>query len=146
MSVLDARGFAGPAPATVANLRWYETAARYLLGAIYLYGAIDGALFLFFGIYIHGRPFNRFLVVLQTTTYFWAFMKLIQLIGAMGLLTNYKPALSVALLIPIAAVQCLFYLFEAPVLIPLGLIILVVTAILCRAYAKSYAPLLDKYS
>jgi len=144
--MLDTRPFAGRGAVHAANARWYETAARYVLGAIYLYGAIDGALYLFFGIYIHGRPFNRFLITLQTTTYFWAYMKVIQLIGAMGLLTNYKPALSVALLVPVVSVQCLFYVFEAPVLIPLGALIVAATAILCRAYAGSYVRLFDNYS
>jgi hypothetical protein len=144
--MLDARAFAERRTAHAANARWYETAARYVLGAIYLYGAIDGALYLFFGIYIHGRPFNRFLITLQTTTYFWGYMKLIQLIGAVGLLTNYKPALSVALLVPVASVQCLFYVFEAPAWIPFGAVIVVVTAILGRAYAGSYVRLFDNYS
>lgn len=130
------------------KMKWYETSARYALGIIYLFGAIDGALFLFFGLYIHGKPPERyiFLVALQRTTYFWAFMKLIELIGAASLLANYKPALGVALLIPISSVLCLFYLFELPFFIPLGLIIVVSTIILCRAYAKSYAPLFDDYS
>jgi hypothetical protein len=130
------------------KMKWYETTARYALGIIYLFGAIDGALFLFFGLYIHGKPPERyvFLVALQRTTYFWAFMKLIELIGAVSLLANYKPALGVALLIPVSSVLCLFYLFELPFFIPLGLIIVVSTMILCRAYAKSYAPLFDDYS
>jgi hypothetical protein len=133
---------------TRAPKKWYETGARYLLGSIYLCGAIDGALFLLFGIYTHGKPPARyaFLLALQRTTYFWAFMKLIQLIGAISLLGNYKPALGVALLIPISSVLCLFYLFELPFFIPFGSIIVVTTIILCRAYSTSYARLLDDYS
>jgi hypothetical protein len=34
-------------PTTLFPMKWYETGARYLLGFIYLFGAIDGALFLF---------------------------------------------------------------------------------------------------
>src|SRR5579863_3013963 len=91
-------------------LKWYETGARYLLGVIYLFGAIDGALFLLFGIYIHGKPSPEFvfLVTLQRTKYFWTFMKLVQFVGAISLLLNYKPALGNALLVPISSVLCLF--------------------------------------
>ena len=70
------------------RMKWYETTARYLLGAVYLFGAVDGALFLFFGIYMHGKPPAQytFLLALQGATYFWAFLKLIQLAGAVSLL------------------------------------------------------------
>ncbi len=128
-------------------MRWYETAARYVLAAVYLFGALDGALFLFFGIYMHGKPPSTytFLLTLQDTTYFWAFLKSIQLIGAVSLLTNYKPALGNALLIPVSAVLCLFYLFELPSFLPFGSIVVISTIILCRAYSRSYVRLFDAY-
>jgi hypothetical protein len=129
-------------------MRWYETGARYLLGAIFLYGAVDGALLLFFDIHIHGRPVRpfSFIATLQKTTYFWAFMKLIQLIASIGLLANYKPALSVALLLPIVSVQCLWYVFEGQAFIPVGVVLVTLTTILCRSYAKSYVHLFDDYN
>ncbi len=127
------------------RLRWYETTARFIVGAFYLFGAVDGALFLFFGMYIHGRPESAFLQSLQAATYFWAFMKLIQAIGALSLLANYKPALGNALLLPISSVLCLFYLFELPSFIPQGMILVVSTILLCRAYAPSYAGLFADY-
>lgn len=130
------------------RLKWYETTARYLLGAIYLFGAIDGAMFLLFGIYIHGKPADRyvFLLTLQATTYFWALLKTIQAIGAFSLLTNYKPALGNALLIPVSSVLCLFYFFELQAVLPtFGLGIIVSTIILTRAYAPSYKRLFDDY-
>ena len=128
-------------------MKWYESTARYLLGAFYLFGAVDGALFLFFGIYIHGKPpaQQTFLLTLQATTYFWAFMKLIQALGAVSLLANYKPALGSALLMPVTSVLCLFYFFELPRFTPHGIIVIVATLILIRAYAPSYVRLLDDY-
>ena len=129
-------------------MKWYETTARYLLGAVYLFGAVDGALFLFFGIYMHGKPPDRyvFLLTLQATTYFWAFMKTIQAVGCVSLLSNYKPALGTALLIPVSSCLVLFYAFELPSFLPtFGLVIAVTTAILIRAYWKSYARLFDDY-
>jgi putative oxidoreductase len=134
--------------ADAMKMKGYETAARYALGAVYLFGAVDGALFLFFGIYMHGKPPDRylFLLTLQATTYFWAFLKLIQTIGAFSLLTNYKPALGTALLLPVSSCLILFYLFELPSFLPtFGTVIVASTIILCRAYWKSYARLFDDY-
>jgi hypothetical protein len=130
------------------KLKWYETTARYVLGLIYLFGAVDGAMFLLFGIYIHGKPADKyvFLLTLQATTYFWVFLKIVQAAGAFSLLANYKPALGNALLIPVSSVLCLFYFFELPLLIPtFGLPIIVTTIILTRAYARSYLHLFDDY-
>ncbi|MEA2491978.1 MAG: hypothetical protein QOH21_3770 [Acidobacteriota bacterium] len=129
-------------------MKWYETAARYALGAVYLFGVVDGVLFLFFGIYMHGKPPDQyvFLLTLQATTYFWAFLKLVQTVGAFSLLANYKPALGTALLLPVSSCLLLFYVFEGPSFLPtFGLVITVSTIILCRAYWKSFARLFDDY-
>jgi hypothetical protein len=135
----------GHGTTTRSRLKWYETTARYVLGVIFLFGAVDGALYLLFGIYLHGKPREAFLIALEQAKYFWAFLKSIQLVGAVSLLFNYKPALGVALLIPIASVMCLFYIFDLPGFIPLGLIIAISMAVLCRAYYKSYAHIFDNY-
>jgi hypothetical protein len=95
---------------------------------------------------MHGKPHEAFLIALQRATYFWAFMKLIQFLGAASLLLNYKPAFGVALLMPVSSVQCLFYLFELPSFIPFGSIIIISLITLCRAYSRSYARLFDNYS
>jgi hypothetical protein len=129
-------------------MKWYETTARYALAAVYLFGAFDGAMFLLFGIYIHGKPADKytFLVTLQATTYFWAFLKIVQAVGAFSLLANYKPALGNALLIPVSSVLLMFYTFEVPIfLLTFGWVIVVSTIILTRAYASSYVRLLDDY-
>jgi len=130
---------------TRSRLKWYETTARYVLGVIFLFGAVDGALYLLFGIYMHGKPREAFLIALEEAKYFWVFLKLIQSFGAVSLLFNYKPALGVALLMPIASVMCLFYVFDYPRLILLGFIIAISMIVLCRAYYKSYAHIFDSY-
>jgi len=130
---------------TRSRSKWYETTARYLLGAIFMFGAVDGALYLLFGIYLHGKPREPFLIALEQAKYFWAFLKSIQLVGAVSLLANYKPALGLALLIPISSVMCLFYLFDLPGFIPFGFIIAIAMFVLCRAYYKSYAHIFDNY-
>src|SRR6185437_15480257 len=94
------------------KLRLYESIARYLMGAYFLFGAIDGALGIFFNIYVTGESTDRsFHGVLQHTLYFWGFMKLTELIGAASSLLNYVPAFGVALLTPISEVLCVFYVF-----------------------------------
>src|ERR1041384_3196884 len=130
---------------TRSRLKWYETTARYVLGLIFLFGAVDGALYLLFGIYMHGKPREAFLIALEEAKYFWVFLKLIQSVGAVSLLFNYKPALGVALLMPIASVMCLFYVFDYPRLILLGFIIAISMIVLFRAYYKSYAHIFDSY-
>lgn len=100
---------------------------------------------LLFGIYIHGRPHEVFLSALESATYFWAFLKLLQLIGGVSLLANYKPVLGFSLLIPIASVMLLFYLFELHSFLIFGALMLVSIVILFRAYAKSFRGFLDNY-
>jgi len=128
-----------------SRLKWYETTARYILGVVFLFGAVDGALYLVFGIYIHGKPREAFLIALEQAKYFWAFLKSLQLVGAVSLLFNYKPALGVAVLIPISSVMCLFYLFDLPGFIPFGVIMATAMIVLCRAYYKSFEHIFDNY-
>jgi hypothetical protein len=134
------------AAATTTKLKLYETVARYLLGVIYLFGAVDGALGIFFHIFLTGEDTDcSFHAVLQHTLYFWAFLKSCELIGAVSLLANYKPALGLAVVTPISAVLCLFYAFELSWFVALGVVV-GLTLVLFRAYWRSYAPLFDKYS
>jgi hypothetical protein len=127
------------------KLKLYETVARYLLGIIYLFGAVDGVLAIFFGMHITGKSNPAsFHGVLQDTLFFWAFMKFIELVGALSLLLNYKPALGTALLTPISAVLCLFYVFDIHWYYAFT-IVAVLNAVLLRAYWPSYRPMLDAY-
>jgi hypothetical protein len=122
-----------------------ERAARYVLGLIYLHGAVDGVLQIFFHVYYTGEQDPAsFVGVLQHTKYFWAFMKLCQLLGAVSLLMNYKPALGFVLLAPISVVLCLFYLFAVQWY---GYVFLIAgsSLILLWTYAKSFRPLLEDY-
>lgn len=131
---------------TTMKLRLYETVARYLLGALFLFGAVDGAMEIFFHVYWTGESTDgSFHAVLQHTLFFWAFLKLTELVGAISLLGNVKPALGLAILAPISAILCLFYIFELQWFIACGVNVILMS-ILFRAYRRSYVPLLDKYS
>ena len=129
------------------KLKIYETIARYLLGIIFLFGAVDGALYLLLDIHItpDPTPSEPFLYTMKNTTYFWAFMKFIQFVGAVSLLTNYKPALGAALLAPISACLCLVYFFELQWYYAFT-VVACLTIILLRAYSSSYKHMLAKYS
>lgn len=127
------------------KLKLYQTIARYLLGLIYLFGAVDGFLGIFFGIYLTGKAVEcSFLGVLKQTLFFWAFMKSIQLIGAVSLLSNYKPALGVALLTPISAVLCLFYFFVLHWYYAMT-VVAVLNLVLLKAYWPSYRAMFMDY-
>ena len=127
-------------------MKVYEKISRYFLGVWCLIGAVDGWAMLLFNIhFMDPEKLSIFLKVLVNTTYFWAFLKIIQTIGAISLLVNYKPALGFILITPISAILCLFYLFELKIFIPIGILIVISSLILFRAYSKSFMPLLDSY-
>lgn len=107
----------------------------------FLFGAVDGAFDIFFDIHLTGKGTNgSFFGVLQHTLFFWAFLKAMELGGAISLLFNYKPALGVALLAPISSVLCLFYVFGLHWYIQC-LVLIALNLILLRAYWDSYKPL-----
>ena len=127
------------------KIKLYETIARYLLGVIYLFGAVDGALDMFYGIHLSGEPIpGSFLSVLSNTAYFWVFLKFMELIGAISLLANYKPALGTALMTPISVVLCLFYFFDLRWYYAFT-IVAILNLVLLKAYWSSYRSMLDAY-
>lgn len=128
-------------------MKLHEKISRYFLGVWFMICAIDGWGYLLFDLHIFGDHKGYiYLSNLVEATYFWAFMKAIQLIGALSLLFNYRPALGLALITPISAVLCLFYFFEFQVCIPVGILIIIATFILGKAYLKSYEKLLMSYA
>lgn len=127
------------------RIKLHETIARYLLGAYYMLGAIDGAVAIFYGIHLTGEAHpHSFLGVLANTLFFWAFLKLVELVGAISLLLNYKPALGTALVTPISAVLCLFYLFDVHWYYACA-VVAILNLVLLKAYWNSYRPLFDAY-
>jgi hypothetical protein len=125
-----------------------ETAPRILLALIFLVGAIDGFYFIFTGTHLIHPPTSdrgvQFEHALQAAGFFWPFMKSVEVVGALCLLTNRAPALGFALLTPIVAVIVLFHLFLNPQGLPLAIILLVCWASLLRRYARSFTPLFQR--
>jgi hypothetical protein len=124
---------------------WLLHLPRVILGVIFLAGAIDGFAFVLTGEHLlHPPTAERGLELegaLKETGFFWPFMKIVELIGALCLLTNRAPAFGLAILTPLIAVIVLFHLFLNPQGIPLALVLLLCMALLYRAYAPRYASL-----
>jgi len=128
-------------------MKRYETLARYFLGLWMLIGVVDGWAFLLFDYHIFRVPLpSSFYGFLMRTTWFWVFLKVVQTAGTISLLFNYKPALGLALLMPICAILCLYYLIAIPIFIPFAVLMAVSTVVLLRAYAPSFTPLLASYA
>ena len=118
------------------------TISRVFLGVWFLICAVDGWVYLLFDIHMTGEPRGLFFSSLVATTWFWVFLKIVQTVCSVSLLANYKPAFGLALATPIAVVLFLFYFFEVRLFIPMGILMMSSIAILGRAYAPSFRPLL----
>jgi hypothetical protein len=66
-------------------------------------------------------------------------MKVVEIIGAICLLSNRAPAFGLAVLSPIMTVVVLFHIFLNPQGIPLASLLVICGALLLRAYASRYA-------
>jgi hypothetical protein len=124
---------------------WLLHLPRVILGLIFLAGAIDGFAFVFTGEHLlhppTADPGLELEEALKATGFFWPFMKTVELIGALCLLTNWAPAFGLAILSPLVAVIVLFHVFLNPQGIPLAVVLLICVALLYRAYAPRYASL-----
>jgi hypothetical protein len=122
---------------------WLVTVPRVVLGLIFLAGAIDGFAFIFTGAHLLHPPTSdrglEFEAALKATGFFWPLMKIVELTGALCLLSNRAPVFGLATLSPIMTVVVLFHLFLNPQGIPLAFLVVVCGALLLRAYASRYA-------
>lgn len=119
-----------------------EVLARIFLVFWFSICVVDGWGYLFFDVYLTGEPTTLFLSSLMQVMWFWWTLKIVQTLGLLSLLFNYKPALGLALLTPTSIFICLFYFFQLSSFIPFGVLIILSTLILGRKYAQNYLPLL----
>lgn len=122
------------------------TVSRIVLGLLFLVSAVDGFWRLATGSHLIHPPVTpkglEFEAALQNSGFFWPFLKLVNLVGAVSLLTNVAPALGLALIAPVMAVIVLFHLTINPVGIPVALILVVTGGLLLYAYRNRYSALL----
>jgi uncharacterized membrane protein YphA (DoxX/SURF4 family) len=125
---------------------WLVTVPRVVLGFIFLAGAIDGFSFIFTGTHLIHPPTSdrglQFEAALKATGFLWPLMKVVEIVGAICLLSNRAPAFGLAVLSPIMTVVVLFHLFVNPQGIPLAFLLVICGALLLRAYASRYAAVL----
>jgi len=125
---------------------WLVTVPRVVLGLIFLAGAIDGFSFILTGSHLIHPPTSdrglQFEAALKATGFFWPLMKVVEIIGAICLLSNRAPAFGLAILSPIMTVVVLFHLSLNPQGIPLAFLLVICGGLLLRAYATRYATVL----
>lgn len=124
---------------------FWETAPRLILGTLFLISAIDGFWFIFSDAHLIHPPTSerglQFEQALIASGFFWPFLKTVNLIGALCLLTNRAPAFGLALIAPVMAVIVLFHLVLNPQGIPIAIVLTVCGLLLVRTYAANYAGL-----
>jgi putative oxidoreductase len=86
---------------------------RLLLGLIFVLGAIDGFYYVFVGheliVFPETEVAHQFTHALRTSGFFWPYMKTLQLIGGLSLLTNILAPVGFLLLLPIIVTIILFH-------------------------------------
>lgn len=124
-----------------------ETAPRIVLGLIFLAGALDGFWLVMSGENLIPLPTSNrgleFEQALLRVGFFWPFMKLIELSGALCLLTNNAPAFGLTLLAPIMAVDVLFHVFLNQQGVPLAVLLIVCGVLLAHSYSSHFAGLYE---
>ena len=126
---------------------WLQTLPRVVLGALFLVASIDGFFYIFSGSHLIHPPTSAsgiaFEDALKTSGFFWSFLKTVELVGALCLLTNRAPAFGLMLLAPIMAVIVLFHLVLNPGGLPMAVLLVVCGGLLVRANAPRFATLFE---
>lgn len=126
---------------------WLQTLPRVVLGALFLVASIDGFFYIFSGSHLIHPPTSAsgiaFEDALKASGFFWPFLKTVELVGALCLLTNRAPAFGLMLLAPIMAVIVLFHLVLNPGGLPMAVLLVVCGGLLVRANAPRFATLFE---
>ena len=124
---------------------YLQTLPRVVLGALFLVASIDGFAYVFSGSHlIHpstsasGLAFED---ALKASDFFWPFLKTIELVGALCLLTNRAPAFGLVLLAPVMSVIVLFHLVLNPGGLLMALLLVVCGGLLVYANAPRFLTL-----
>ncbi|MBR0650479.1 hypothetical protein GXW78_12460 [Roseomonas terrae] len=119
---------------------------RVLLGLLFLVGALDGFYWMATGQSLVQPPTSaaglRFEDALKDSGFLWPLMKVVDLIAAIGLLTNRAPAAALLLLLPIITVIILFHIVLNPQGMPVAILLALMTGTMLYAYRDRYAALL----
>lgn len=123
---------------------------RIVLGLIFLLGALDELYLTITGTHLVHPPTSpaglEFEKNLQASGFIWPFMKIIEFIGAICLLSNKAPAFGIAILAPVMAVIVLFHLSLNPAGLPLAAILVMCGLWVVFENARRFAPLFESGS
>jgi putative oxidoreductase len=115
---------------------------RILLGLIFLSGSIDGFYYVFMGTELIHFPeseqAHRFTEALRTSGFFWPFMKTIQLIGGLSLLSRYYAPIGFLLLMPVITTIVLFHFLINWPGFAFGVVLVVLSLWLMFEYRQIY--------
>lgn len=104
---------------------------------------VDGWGYILFGYHLTGEPTGLpFLEALIGSMWFWVSFKIVQTLGVLSLLLNYKTAFGLFLLLPSLVVICLFYFFVLTPFIPVAILIIISTLVLLKYHQDKYMQLL----
>ena len=120
---------------------------RVVIGALFLLASIDGFFYIVSGSHLIHPPTSASGLALEdalkASGFFWPFLKTVELLGALCLLTNRAPAFGLMLLAPIMAVVVLFHLVLNPGGLPMAVLLVVCGGLLVRANAPRFAALFE---
>ena len=126
---------------------WLQTLPRVVLGTLFLVASIDGFFYIVSGSHLIHPPTSASGLALEdalkASGFFWPFLKTVELVGALCLLTNRAPAFGLVLLAPIMAVIVLFHLVLNPGGLPMAVLLVVCGGLLLRANAPRFSALFD---
>lgn len=122
-------------------------AARLMLGVLFVVSALEGLYFVASGVALFSWPMTApteaFMRALQSSGFFWPYLKGLEFIGGVLLLSNRYVALGVALLIPIIATIVLMQVaINLPGGLPYAVGLAGLSGLLLWAYRDAFAGLL----
>lgn len=126
---------------------WLVRITRVLLGALFIVSGIEGLYFVATGVELLGWPMTprtaAFVEGLQASGFFWPYLKGLELIGGVLLLSNRYVALGLALLTPIIATIVLMHVaLNLPGGWPYALSLTLFSGLLLWAYRGAFTNLL----
>lgn len=141
---MSTQSAAQPIPQSRASANWLArvpVASRILLGALFI---VFGANFFFQFLAMpapEGAAAQAFMGGLFQTGYFFPFMKAVEVIAGLALVTGLFAPLALVVLAPIVLNIVLYHRFLAPGG-PLDLVLLVLLVVAAYGYRNAYRPLL----
>ncbi|MEO9885615.1 MAG: DoxX family protein [Balneola sp.] len=122
-------------------MKHLPTIARYLLGLIFFVFGLNGFL-QFLPQPELGADAGAFMGALAATGYFFPFLKIVEVVSGILLLSNRFVTVALAMLAPVTVNIVAFHAFLDPAGLPVGILAFILNIYLLFAYKKYYDPML----